>query len=130
MKKENILEQIESKKAKFILIISLFLPLIALFIYVFNNSFVDQKSNKKEFIEISKSVVFIAKIDSIYQPIKTRYATQLVSKNKIFYLPYEWEYKFKVGDSISKKKGDLILEHYRNGKLIEILDYNNIFIRD
>ncbi len=33
-----------------------------------------------------------------------------------------WENNFRVGDSISKKKGQLTVEHYRNGKLLEVIE--------
>jgi len=50
----------------------------------------------------------------------------LKAKKQNFYVPYRWETKFLVGDSISKKEGELFVEHYRDGELIEILDYRDI----
>jgi len=130
MKKENILEQIESKKAKFILIISFFLPLIVLFGYVFYNVITDKRTGKQIYLDNVKPYYCIGIVDSIYRQKMNHNIQTLKIKDGTLELPSSWEEKFSIGDSISKKKGDLILEHYRNGKLIEILDYNNIFIRD
>jgi len=38
----------------------------------------------------------------------------------------EWETKFQIGDSISKKLSWLFIEHYRDGELIEILNYRDL----
>jgi hypothetical protein len=50
----------------------------------------------------------------------------LVAKNQEFTVDGEWEHKFQVGDSISKNQGSLLVEYYRNGQLVEILNYADL----
>jgi len=50
----------------------------------------------------------------------------LVTKRCDFIVESIWTEKFTVGDSISKKEGELFVEHYRDGELIDVLDYGDI----
>jgi len=49
-----------------------------------------------------------------------------VNKDQQLGVERSWESKFQVGDSVSKNDGSLLAELYRDGKLIEVLDYNDI----
>ena len=48
------------------------------------------------------------------------------SKENSIVLPHQWDSKVKINDSISKQKGELFLKIYRNGELLESLNYNDI----
>ncbi|WP_430612235.1 hypothetical protein [Flavobacterium sp. JP2137] len=101
-------------------------PLLFLFLYVnYNNGF-KYKSTGVVFLEIRIKEECIGKVKSIYRQKMNHNVLALETSNCIFQVDADWETKFEVGDSISKRKGELILKHYREGKLIEILDYNDI----
>ncbi len=50
----------------------------------------------------------------------------LKGKSGLFEVEGEWERKFRVGDSISKRAGSLFVEHYRSGRLLEVLNYEDL----
>src|SRR5690606_8670864 len=114
------------KKVKYFLLFMVFLPLIGLFGWVFWKTVTDNSTDKYAFLKYEANTDFIGKIDSIYRLKMSHNTLTLKSDKYNFYVPPDWETKFQLGDSISKKKGELIVKHYRNGKLIEVLDYRDI----
>ena len=121
------MENIEvDKKVKVFLFLMIFFPLIGLFGWIFWEAITDSKTHEEAYLESEKKVLFIGKIDSVYRLKMSHNTLTLKAKKQNFYVPYRWETKFQLGDSISKKKDELIVEHYRNGELIEVLDYRDI----
>ncbi|WP_452218596.1 hypothetical protein [Lacinutrix undariae] len=115
-----------SNREKLIVVFVMAIPMLFLFGYVFYEYISDDRTAKERFLESVIQVNFIGTVDSIYRQ-KMNHNTMVLKSNEYeFYVPGEWENYFKVGDSISKHKGQLILEHYRNSKLIRILDYNKL----
>ncbi len=110
------------KKVKYFLLFMVISPIIGLFGWVFWKTVTD----KYAFLKYEINTEFIGKIDSIYRLKMSHNTLTLKSDKYNFYVPSDWETKFQLGDSISKKKGELIVKHYRNGKLIEVLDYRDI----
>ncbi len=49
-----------------------------------------------------------------------------MNKDQQLDIERSWESKFQLGDSVSKTEVSLLAELYRDGKLIEVLDYNDI----
>lgn len=117
-----------SNREKLIVVSVMAIPMLFLFGYVFYEYISDDRTAKERFLESVIQVNFIGKVDSIYRQKMNHNTMVLKSNEQEFYVPGEWENYFKVGDSISKHKGQLILENYRNGKLIENLDYNKLNI--
>lgn len=111
-----------NKKVKYFLLFMMFAPLIGLFGWMFWGVITDNKTFEESFLEREKEIECIGKLDSIYRQKMNHNILTLRTNNCVFEVASNWENKFKVGDSISKKKGELIVEHYRNGELIEILD--------
>ncbi len=114
------------KKVKYFLFFMLFFPLIGLFVWIFWKTVTDDSTDREVFLKYETSTEFIGKVDSIYRLKMSHNTLTLKSDKHNFYVPSDWESKFQLGDSISKKKGELIVEHYRNGELIEVLDYHDI----
>lgn len=112
-----------STRLKVFLILTCCIPLLFLFLFVNYESIISPKSSKKIFLEIRSEEECIGKIDSIYRQKMNHNILVLQTENCIFQVEPFWEHKFKVGDSISKKKGELQVEHYRDEKLLETLDY-------
>lgn len=102
------------------------IPLLFLFGYILSLSISDDRTAKERYLDYVIDDHCSGNIDSIYRQ-KMNHNIMILKTNKCeFQVEAEWENYFKVGDSISKHKGQLILDHYRNGKLIETLDYNNL----
>lgn len=115
-----------TKKEKIIFISVMAVPLLLLFGWIFFNSIIDKRTGKEIYLNSEINVECIGKVDSIYR-LQMNHNTLSLKVNKDnFYVPPEWENKFKIGDSISKKKGELVLKHYRDHKLLEILDYQKL----
>jgi len=112
-----------SIKLKLLLIIVCFAPLVFLIIYINYDSIINPKSRIESLLERRSERECIGKIDSIYRQKMNHNILVLQTENCIFQVEPFWEDKFKVGDSISKKRGELQVEHYRDGKLLEVLDY-------
>lgn len=112
-----------SFKLKLFLIIVLFAPLVFLIIYINYDRIINPKSRIESLLERRSNEECIGRIDSIYRQKMNHNILVLQSENCVFQVEPFWEHKFKVGDSISKKKGELQVEHYRDGKLLELLDY-------
>ncbi len=115
-----------STRLKVFLIFVCFVPLLFLFFYVNYDNILNSKSSKEVFLESRSKDECIGKVDSIYRQKMNHNILTLKTSDCIFQVDADWEAKFMVGDSISKKKGELIVKYYRNGKLIEVLDYRDI----
>ncbi|WP_430612267.1 hypothetical protein [Flavobacterium sp. JP2137] len=114
------------KKARFFFFLMFFGPLIGLFTWIFWGDILDKRTVGEIYLSFKKEIHCIGKVDSIYRQKMNHNILALKTKSCVFDVASNWETKFEVGDSISKRKGELILKHYREGKLIEILDYNDI----
>ena len=117
------MEGIDSK-VKFFLYFMMFFPLVGLFGYVFWESITDERTSSEIYLSYKVKIVCFGKVTSIYRG--DRQVLVLKTSDGLFEVPFEWEDKFKLDDSISKKKGALLVYHYRSGTLIEMLDYNEI----
>ncbi len=117
------MEGIDSK-VKFFLYFMMFFPLVGLFGYVFWESMTDDRTSSEFYLSYKVKIVCFGKVKSIYRG--DRQVLVLKTSDGLFEVPFEWEDKFKLDDSISKKKGTLLVYHYRSGTLIEMLDYNEI----
>lgn len=113
-------------KLKILLIIVCFVPIVFLLVYVNYDGIMNPKSHKEVFLENRIKEECIGKVKSLYRQTMNHNVLTLETNNCIFQVDADWETKFDVGDSISKRKGKLTVEHYRDGKLIEILDYNDL----
>ena len=118
-----------SSKEKLILISMMATPLLLLFCWIFFNSITDKRTGKEIYLNHEINTECMGKIDSVYRLKMNHNTLTLNVSGDNFYVPPEWENKFKINDSISKKKGSLKVEHYRKGNLLEILDYNNLVRR-
>lgn len=115
-----------SNREKLIVISVICIPMVFLFGYVFLESISDDRTSKERYLDYVIDDDCSGKVDSIYRQ-KMNHNIMILKTNKCeFQVEAEWENYFKVGDSISKVKGQLILEHYRNSKLIETFDYNKL----
>lgn len=119
------------KKEWWILVVVILLPMLSLFSYIGYIIFSDKRTNKEIFLDMVIPDDFHERIDSIYR-IKQQHNGLVISgNNKLIGCPFiDCEKKISVGDSISKDSGSLKLKHYRNGKLLETLDYNDIYVRE
>lgn len=115
-----------SNRSKVLLICFIIIPLIFLFFWVNYNNIFNPKSSKDIFLDLRKQDDCIGRIDSIYRQKMNHNILTLGTKNCQLQVDAEWEREFKVGDSISKMRGKLILEHYRGNKLYQVLDYEDL----
>lgn len=111
---------------KAILILVMAIPLFLLFGWVFFNSITDKRTGKEIYLDMVVNNDCEGIVDSIYRQKMNHNIMVLKTKNCEFQVEAEWEKKFKINDSISKRRGSLKVEHYREGQLLEILDYNNL----
>jgi len=114
------------KKVKYFLFFMLFFPLIGVFSWIFWDTITDNRTGGEIYLSSKKEIECTGRVDSIYRQKMEHNILALKTKDCVFDLAPDWETKFQLGDSISKKKGELIVEHYRNGELIEVLDYHDI----
>lgn len=104
-----------------------FLPLLVLILIVAIFIFIEEPLNDREYFLRSQkrqnfnSVVIEIKNDKNNRNVETVFSTY----NKIV-LPRKWKNKAQVGDSISKHSGNLYLKIYRNGEMIDSLNYNDL----
>ncbi len=110
-----------SNRLKVFLIFACFIPLLFLFSWIIVPDFFDKRSFEERFLEREKEIECIGVIDSIYRQKMNHNILTLKTNQCIYEITPLWENKFEVGDSISKKKGQLVIEHYRDGKLLQIL---------
>lgn len=114
------------KKVKYFLLFMVFFPLMGLFAWIFWELITDNRTTGDIYMNFKEEIECVGKVDSIYRQRMEHNILALKTENCIFDVAPDWETRFMVGDSISKKKGELIVKHYRNGKLIEVLDYRDI----
>jgi|GEM_PF-751743 len=113
-----------NKRETVIVILTLLSPLLFLvgfIIWQSKNSIPGQY-----FFEIRKKGYFHGTIESIYRQKNNHNVMTIVNKDQQLGVERSWESKFQLGDSVSKNAGSLLVELYRDGKLIEVLDYNDI----
>lgn len=101
-------------------------PFIGLFGWVFLNVLLDKRNGGEIFLDSRRTINCEGKVQIIYRQKMNHNIQTLRTKNCKFQVEGVWENKFLVGDSISKKQGESFVEHYRSGKLIDILDYHDI----
>ncbi|SFW76221.1 hypothetical protein SAMN02927921_04093 [Sinomicrobium oceani] len=106
---------------KMLLILVCLTPLVLLFSSILVPNLFDNRSFEERFLERERKKECIGIIDSIYHQKKNHNILTLKVNQCIYEITPLWENKFQVGDSISKKRGELIIEHYRNGTLMDIL---------
>lgn len=115
-----------NKKTKAFLFITVLLPFIGLFGWVFFNAIIDTRSSGEIYLSLQLEKNCLGRVETIYRQEMNHNVLTLKTERCIFQVPYKWENKFLVGDSISKKEGELLVKHYRGGRLIEILDYHDV----
>ena len=99
-----------------------FILLIGIVLYANLNS----KNSRDIFLTNRSNMHFEGKIILIKNNQKNHNALTMYSKENNIVLPHQWDFKVKINDSISKQKGELFLKIYRNGKLLDSLNYNDI----
>ncbi len=119
-------EDAYSWKLKLFLLIIFITPFIILFGIVLFDAIVYPKSSGEIFLDIRVKTDCQGVVNSIYRQKMNNNQLTLVTEDCAFIVDSKWTSKFLIGDSISKKGGELFVEHYRDGKLIEILDYRDI----
>jgi hypothetical protein len=118
------------RKVKIFLFTITLIPLSILFSFIGYDLWFDPKSSFEYFLEAQSKINVQSKITSIYRDVENHNTLFLKFKDTAIAISPIWDNKFHIGDSISKKKGFLKIEHYRNNNLLEILDYNDIKKRD
>jgi|SRR5690606_22693396 len=113
-------------KVKYFLIFMIATPFVGLFGWVFLNALTDTRSSGEIYLSFQVKKECFGKIKSIYRQKMNHNIQTLETENCLFQLPAKWEDNFQINDSISKKEGELSVEHYRDGKLIEVLDYHDV----
>src|SRR5690554_3119838 len=111
-----------STRLKTLLVFVFLIPFLFLFSWIFIPNFFDNRSFEERFLEREREIECIGIIDSIYRQKMNHNILTLKINECIYEITPLWENKFQVGDSISKKKGELIVEHYRNEKLLEVIE--------
>ena len=115
-----------SKTDRWIIYSILFVPLSILFFIMIRGFFFNPKSHRDIFLESRQEYDFHGTVDSIYRQKYNHNILTLKAASGIFEVEAEWQNKFQLGDSISKHRGSLLVEHYRNGQLVEILNYADL----
>ncbi|AYN03767.1 hypothetical protein [Flavobacterium sp. 140616W15] len=115
-----------SIKEKVILISVMGIPLLLLFGWIFFNSITDKRTGKEVYLDMMIDKKCEGIVDSIYRQEMNHNVLALKTKDCIFEVEPEWEKKFEIGDSISKRKGELYLKYYRNDRLVEVLNYEDL----
>lgn len=113
-----------SRKDSKIIFLALFIPLAVLLGVVLVESI--RMPKNQYFFEIRKKASFHGVIDSVYRQSDNHNVMTVTAKGQLFEIERIWESKFIIGDSVSKYKDSLTIELYRDGKLMEILDYNDL----
>ncbi len=115
-----------SWKMKLFLAIIFITPFIVLFWVVLADDIINPKSSGEIFLNMREKIECQGVVNSIYRQKMNNNQLTLVTENCAFIVESKWTRKFLINDSISKKKGELFVEHYRGGKLIEVLNYHDI----
>lgn len=103
----------------------IFSPLIILTIIVLYVNF-NSENPRDIFLTNSSNRYFQGKVMSIKNNEKDHNALTIYSNDDNIILPSLWDSKVEINDSISKQKGELFLKIYRNGELLDSLNYNDI----
>jgi hypothetical protein len=115
-----------SNTDKSIIYIVLFVPMLVMIGFAIRGAFFNDRSSRDYFLETREKESFHGVVDSIFWQKDNHNVKTLKSDHGVFEIERVWENKFKVGDSVSKHKGCLLVEHYRNGKLLEVLNYEDL----
>ena len=115
-----------SWKMKIFLLVILIFPFVILFWIVAGKEIINPRTPEEVFLNMREKINCQGVVDFIYRQKMNHNVQTLKTKYCIFQIDAVWENRFFIGDSISKKEGELFLEHYRDGKLLEILDYRDI----
>lgn len=113
-------------KMKLFLLFILIFPFAILFWIVVGKEIINPKTPAEAFLNMRIKIDCQGVVDSIYRQKMNHNVQTLKTRNCIFQVDAVWENRFSIGDSISKKEGELFVEHYRDGKLLEVLDYHDI----
>lgn len=108
--------------AKLVLFLLVFIPALTVLGFIW----FDKKTPNEYYLEEHTKFAIQSKIILIYNDKKNHNTQFLKFRDTLMGVPATWEDKFKVSDSISKKKGSLKLSQFRNGSLIEVFDYNKV----
>lgn|SRR5690606_27497827 len=114
MKKENILISL--------LLLCPILVLIGVFIWGIQ----EKRTPREVFLKNQIKKEFNAKVSLIKNDKDNHYSRTMYSKDSKIVLPKIWDNMIQVGDSISKHSGNLYLKIYRNGEMIDSLNYNDL----
>ena len=115
------------KKENVIIFLLVFLPLFLLIVIVTTFILKQEPLNDRDFFLMSQkkqnfnSVIINIKDDRNNRNIETIYSRY----NKIV-LPRKWKNKVQIGDSVSKEEGKLFLKIYKEVKLKDSLNYNDL----
>lgn len=113
------------KKINILLTFIIVLPFIILTIIVLYVN-LNSKNPRDILLDNQSNKYFEGKIILIKNNENNHNALTMYSNDKNIILPYSWDSKVKINDSISKQKGDLFLKIYRNRELLDSLNYNDI----
>ncbi len=112
---------------KYILYSMFYLPVALLFCY-FTYQICFGKKTEELILEQDLNESFTGNIDSFYRDKRNHNVKVAILSNSYRYeIPPLWESKLQKGDSLSKKKGSLIVTVYRNENVQVVLDYKNIY---
>lgn len=115
-----------SKTDRRIIYALIFIPLLILISNLIWGLFFDSKTSRDYFLESRANESFHGHLDSMYRQKNNHNILTFKGTSGLFEVEGEWENKFRVGDSISKSEGSLLVEHYRDGKLLEVLNYADL----
>lgn len=115
------------KKANVIISLLVFLPFFLLIVIV--GIFILKEepiSDREYFLKSQSRQNFNSVILEIRNDRGNRNVETLYSKYNKIVLPRKWKKKVQIGDSISKQDGKLYLKIYREGLMIDSLNYNDL----
>lgn len=121
LKSFNMRNENSNLRLRILVMIISVLPFLFLFAWMIIPELYDSRTLKDRFLEREESTECVGIINDIYRQKNNHNILTLKTKECIYEIHSAWENKFQIGDSISKKEGNLFIEHYRNGTLIEIL---------
>lgn len=82
---------------------------------------------KQTFLHNASAQAFHGIADSIYRETQNHNIKVVrVSDGYVLELSYEWENLINIGDSLSKKRGELQVKVIKSNGKVVILDYNQI----
>lgn len=115
-----------NRKLRFFLLTMIVFPFIVLFCIVIAPDLINPPKPGENYLRDKIKINCQGRVFKIYRQRMNHNIQTLKTESCLFQLPSNWEDKFQVNDSISKKEGELFVEHYRDGKLLEVLDYHDI----